>query len=375
MSILVTGGAGYIGAHVVRLLHERGEQVIVADDLSTGQLERIGEAKLLRIDISRDEAYRQLTDAMVDQDVDAVIHFAARKQVGESVERPSWYYRQNVGGLANLTRAMYDAGVDRMIFSSSAAVYGRPSVVPVDENMPTNPISPYGETKLIGEMLLADCETAWNLQWISLRYFNAAGTGWPDLADPATLNLIPIVLQNLFEGQTPKVFGNDYPTADGTCVRDYVHVVDLATAHLAALDNLLAGRPGNLGSDCLQTSGRSGSTGGWNAQNPASKPVGVGLAVVGETLLEDGVRGNIYNVGTGKGTSVQQILSGLQQSLGWEFPYEVTDRRKGDPVELVADCTRIQTDLGWQARLGVEEILESTVSAWQTGKKHIKIPN
>ena len=163
MSVLVTGGAGYIGAHVVRLLQERGEEVIVVDDLSTGSASRIGDAELVEVDLATDEAYRILTDTMIDKDVDAVIHFAAKKQVGESVQRPATYYHQNVGGLANLLRAMYDAGVKEMIFSSSAAVYGLPDVDMVPEDVEKHPINPYGETKLIGEWMMRDCGVAWGL--------------------------------------------------------------------------------------------------------------------------------------------------------------------------------------------------------------------
>lgn len=329
MSILVTGGAGYIGAHVVRMLSERGEQVVVVDDLSSGKAERIGDAQLVQVDISRDEAYRKLTDAMVDYDVDAVIHFAARKQVGESVERPSWYYRQNLGGIANLTRAMYDAGVDRMIFSSSAAVYGIPEAALVSEDAPTQPINPYGETKLVSEMLMRDCERAWGMKWVALRYFNAAGVGWDDLADPATMNLIPIVLQSLHEKRTPKVFGDDYPTTDGTCIRDYIHVSDLADAHLVAMD----------------------------------------------ALREGTLEHNEFNVGTGVGTSVAQIIAGMRQQLGWDFPVETVERRSGDPAELVADPTRIKREMGWEARHGVDQILASAVQAWQASKKRIEIPS
>lgn len=329
MSILVTGGAGYIGAHVVRMLSERGEQVVVVDDLSSGKAERIGDAQLVQVDISRDEAYRKLTDAMVDYDVDAVIHFAARKQVGESVERPSWYYRQNLGGIANLTRAMYDAGVDRMIFSSSAAVYGIPEAALVSEDAPKQPINPYGETKLVSEMLMRDCERAWGMKWVALRYFNAAGVGWDDLADPATMNLIPIVLQSLHEKRTPKVFGDDYPTTDGTCIRDYIHVSDLADAHLVAMD----------------------------------------------ALHEGTLEHNEFNVGTGVGTSVAQIIAGMRQQLGWDFPVETVERRPGDPAELVADQTRIKREMGWEARHGVDQILASAVQAWQASKKRIEIPS
>ena len=168
MSILVTGGAGYIGAHVVRLLLERGEKVVVVDNLTTGAANRIGDATLIEVDVARDEALPILTQAMIDEDVTGVIHFAAQKQVGESVERPAWYYRQNIGGLANVLLAMEEAGVKNMIFSSSAAVYGMPPVPVIPEDIEKKPINPYGETKLIGEWMMADAERAWGLNWIGL---------------------------------------------------------------------------------------------------------------------------------------------------------------------------------------------------------------
>ena len=217
MSILVCGGAGYIGAHVVRLLRQRGDRVVVVDDLSTSKAARVGDTPLVRLDVATDEARSTLSTLMMDEDVTAVIHFSARKQVGESVKRPAWYYAQNIGGMANVLAAMEDAGVDQMIFSSSAAVYGMPTAEVVTEDMAGHPINPYGETKLIGEWMMADCERAWDLKWIGLRYFNVAGAGWPDLADPAIMNLIPMVLDRLERGESAKIFGADYDTPDGTC--------------------------------------------------------------------------------------------------------------------------------------------------------------
>ncbi|QWW20250.1 UDP-glucose 4-epimerase GalE [Schaalia sp. 19OD2882] len=328
MSILVTGGAGYIGAHVVRLLQERGEKVVVVDNLSTGRAERIGDATLVQVDVATDAARVQLANAMVDEDVTAVIHFAARKQVGESVERPAWYYQQNVGGLANVLMAMGETGVDRMIFSSSAAVYGMPAVEVVPEDAVCRPINPYGETKLIGEWMMADCEKAWGLNWIGLRYFNVAGAGWVDLADPACLNLVPMVLDRLAKGEHPKIFGTDYPTPDGTCIRDYIHVMDLAEAHIAAMDVLEQGVPAH----------RS------------------------------------FNVGTGMGTSVREIIDGLRRVSGWDFPVDEVDRRAGDPPKLIGDPLSIGVDLGWKANFGVEEILTSAWDAWQSGPRRIEVP-
>lgn len=326
MTVLVAGGCGYIGAHVVRLLQERGQKVVVVDDLSYGTADRIGDAKLVELDIASGSARRTLLNTMIDEDVDAVIHFAARKQVGESVEKPAWYYQQNIGGLANMLLAMRDAGVRSMIFSSSAAVYGMPPVEVVPEDCEKHPINPYGETKLIGEWMMADCERAWGLKWIGLRYFNVAGSGWDDLGDPACLNLIPMVLERLARGENPKIFGTDYPTPDGTCVRDYIHVTDLADAHLAALDYL----------------------GG-----------------------ADQVDEHVFNVGTGEGTSVREIVEGLREVTGIDFTADEEGRRAGDPPKLIGDASRINRVLGWKARYGVKEILASAWSAWQAGPHRI----
>lgn len=328
MSILVTGGAGYIGAHVVRLLQERGEKVIVVDDLSTGSADRIGDARLVKVDLATDRAYKLLTDTMIDEDVDSVIHFAAKKQVGESVQRPATYYHQNIGGLSNLLRAMYDAGVREMIFSSSAAVYGMPDVDKLTEDIPKKPINPYGQTKLIGEWMLEDCAVAWGLKSVALRYFNAAGAGWDDLADPAALNLIPIVLNALRTGKDPVVFGDDYDTADGSCVRDYIHVTDLARAHLDALDSLRAGSLKNLA----------------------------------------------YNVGTGEGNSVFEVLDGMREAAAWDFPHSVGPRREGDPASLTADTSRIEEEMGFKAQYNLKDIIESAWKANQHGSKRIAVP-
>ena len=329
MSILVCGGAGYIGAHVVRLLRQRGDRVVVVDDLSTSNADRIGDTPLVRLDVATDEARSVLSNLMVDEDVTAVIHFSARKQVGESVARPAWYYQQNIGGMANVLAAMEVAGVDQMIFSSSAAVYGIPTAEVVTEDMAGHPINPYGETKLIGEWMMADCERAWDLKWIGLRYFNVAGTGWVDLEDPACLNLVPMILERLSKGDTPKIFGTDYPTDDGTCIRDYIHVKDLADAHIAAMDALDRG-------------------------NPAHRQ---------------------FNVGTGLGTSVREIVDGLREVAGWNFEVEELDRRAGDPPMLIGDPMSIAVDLGWKANYGVKEILESAWEAWQSGPRRIEVPS
>lgn len=320
MSILVAGGAGYIGAHVVRLLLERGDEVIVVDDLSYGTPERVQGADLVQLDVASGDAVEALTDLMESRGVTAVIHFAARKQVGESVARPSWYYQQNVGGLANMLLAMERARVDQMIFSSSAAVYGMPPVEVVPEDTVCHPINPYGETKLIGEWMMADCERAWGLRWAGLRYFNVAGAGWDDLGDMATLNLIPMVMERLANGDTPKIFGEDYPTPDGTCIRDYIHVRDLATAHIAALDYLAGGAE---------------------------------------------MREHVFNVGTGTGSSVREVVDRVIAVTGLDVRPEVLDRRAGDPPQLIGDATRIGEVLGWHAEHDLDDIVTSSFTAWQ----------
>ncbi|WP_447924798.1 UDP-glucose 4-epimerase GalE [Georgenia muralis] len=326
MSTLVIGGAGYIGAHVVRLLLERGEDVVVVDDLSTGAADRVGAATLVELDVAGDGAQTSLERVMSERAVTSVIHFAARKQVGESVARPAWYYQQNVGGLANVLAAMENAGVRNMIFSSSAAVYGMPPVELVGEDVECRPINPYGETKLVGEWLLADCERAWGLRWTALRYFNVAGAGWPDLGDPAVLNLVPMVLDRLQRGDRPKIFGDDYPTPDGTCIRDYIHVLDLAQAHLAAMDHLT--------SDAELTE-------------------------------------HVFNVGTGTGASVKEVVDEIGRASGLDVTAEVEARRAGDPPQLVAAADRIGEVLSWKAEHGLTDIIRSAWEAWQAGPRRI----
>lgn len=315
MSVMVTGGAGYIGSHVVRLLRERGDEVVIVDDLSNGIPERVAGLPLERIDLSAPEAEASLTDAMLTHGVDSVIHFAAMKQVGESVERPLWYYRQNVAGLANLLAAIGDAGVNRLVFSSSAAVYGMPDRLTVPEDIDCRPINPYGQTKLIGEWMIDDVTAVTDLRAIKLRYFNVAGAGWPDLADTAVMNLVPIVLERLRAGKRPVIFGDDYATEDGTCIRDYIHVKDLADAHIAALDALAAGTNEHTS----------------------------------------------FNVGTGQGASVKEVIEALSDALGEPIDAEIGARRAGDPPRLVADTSSIAAELGWKAELGLADIATSAV--------------
>lgn len=330
MSVLVTGGAGYIGAHVVRLLRDRGDTVVV-DDLSTGTPSRVGDVPLVRIDLATDDAVDKLSAMMREYAVDAVVHIAAKKQVGESAEKPAWYFRQNVGGMANLLMAMEFAEVGRLMFSSSAATYGRPDVPAgtlLDEDVDCRPISPYGETKLICEWMCRDAAAAWGLRWAGLRYFNVAGSGWPDLGDPAVLNLIPIALKALTEGEQPTIFGDDYDTPDGTCIRDYVHILDLAEAHLATLDFL----------------------------ERADRPH------------------TIFNVGTGTGASVREVLHQIAASTGYDVEAPVVARRPGDPAMLVADVSRISDVLGWRSTKTLAEMVDSAWQAWTPTHGAVAVP-
>lgn len=313
---MVTGGAGYIGSHVVRLLVEASQDVIVVDDLSTGSRQRLPDDVPLEVlDLAGDGAIARLTQLMQATGTRAVIHIAARKQVGESMQRPAWYYSQNVGGMANLLQAMRAAGAGRLVFSSSAAVYGTPEDGRATEQTPTVPINPYGQTKLVGEWMAAAESRASGMRSVSLRYFNVAGTGWPELADTQELNLIPIALGRAVRGEPVLVFGNDYPTPDGTCVRDYIHVLDLASAHLMALRHLDSRHRNELA----------------------------------------------VNLGTGGGHSVREVLDAIDRVTGQHLKREIGARRAGDPATLVADASLAADAWGWKASRGLDEIARS---AW-----------
>ena len=233
---LVTGGAGYIGAHVVKSLLENNFEVVVVDDLSTGLARKIPKSiKFYKINISNTS---ELTNILKNEKIEGVIHLAAKKAVGESVLNPSLYYQENIGGLISLLEAMSHADVKKIVYSSSAAVYGTPKVDRVSEEAATNPESPYGETKLVGEWLLKADKQARNIKWISLRYFNVVGAGNDELGDTGVNNLIPMVFSAISRNERPQIFGNDYATKDGTCIRDYIHVEDLAFAHVLASKKL-----------------------------------------------------------------------------------------------------------------------------------------
>lgn len=316
MRVLVTGGSGYIGSHICRLLVERGDTPVVVDDFASGVRSRVDGMLAHELDLAAPGATLALARIMRDDSADAVIHLAARKQVGESVARPLWYHQQNGGALTAVLEAMLATGVRDLVFSSSAAVYGDADGV-VTEDSPTVPVNPYGETKLAGEWLAADVARAESLRVTSLRYFNVAGAGWPDLADSAVLNLVPMVLAELDAGRAPLLFGDDYPTADGTCVRDFVHVRDLADAHLAVLDAL--------------------------PQQPEPH--------------------RVFNIGTGVGSSVREVVDGIRSRVP-HAPAAVTrPRRPGDPAAVVADVSRIADELGWRAQHDLDDILESVFAA------------
>lgn len=244
MTWLITGGAGYIGAHVARAMAAEGESVLVLDDLSSGVPTRLPERIPLVHGSSLDG--RLLKRVLAEHSVTGVVHLAARKQVAESVAHPTRYYQENVGGLATLLEAVAKAGIERFLFSSSAAVYGNPDVGLITEDTPCAPMSPYGETKLAGEWLVRAAGRAHGIATVCLRYFNVAGAAEPELADTGVFNIVPMVFDRLTRGEAPRIFGDDYPTPDGTCVRDYIHVADLADAHLAAARRLAGGAAGDL---------------------------------------------------------------------------------------------------------------------------------
>ena len=322
MTWVVTGGAGYIGAHVARCLLESGRDVVVVDDLSSGVESFVPDkARLVRGSIT-DPA---TLDAALgsggagDTGVQGVVHLAGFKYAGVSVERPLHTYEQNVTGTQVLLGRMVAHGVTRLVFSSSAATYGSPDVDLVTEATPTRPESPYGESKLIGEWLIRDVARAATLSHTSLRYFNVVGSGYPDVHDVSPHNLFPLVLKALTSGGTPQVRGVDYPTPDGSCVRDYVHVQDIALAHVAAAEALERGR--------------------------SLEPV--------------------YNLGSGQGLSVLEIMAAVRRVTGIPFDPVITERRPGDPARIVASGELAARDLDWVNRHDVDEMVRSAWAAWR----------
>ncbi len=314
MSWLVTGGAGYIGAHVVRSFAEVGIDVVVVDDLSSGHREFVRpEVDFVEGTVVDTEL---MSRTMEKHDVRGVVHLAGFKYAGVSVDRPLHTYDQNVTGTVNLLVAMERTGVESIVFSSSAATFGTTDEELVTEQTPTRPESPYGESKLIGEWVIRDQARATGLRHTSLRYFNVVGSGSSDLYDTSPHNLFPIVFEMLLAGKTPRINGEDYDTPDGTCVRDYVHVGDLAAAHVVAAQRLAAG----------------------------------------ETLEP------VYNLGSGTGSSVREIMDAIRTVTGTEFTPEVGPRRPGDPDRIVATGELAGRDLDWQNRHTLEEMVGS---AWE----------
>ncbi len=322
-TILVVGGAGYIGSHMVRELIDKGFEPLVFDSLVTGHADAVPEGRLVVGDLADRGA---LTRLFSQNQISAVMHFASFIQVGESVGSPLKYYQNNVANTLNLLAAMEEAQVPRLVFSSTAAVYGTPERIPITENSPLKPENPYGHSKLMIEQVLADCDHAWGLKSACLRYFNAAGahqSGEIGERHNPESHLIPIILQ-VAAGQREYITinGDDYATPDGTCVRDYVHVSDLASAHTLALVRLLTG------SDSM-----------------------------------------IYNLGNGNGYSITQVIEVCRRVTGHAIPVRCGGRRSGDPATLVASSARIVEELGWKPRYGeLEEIVES---AWRFFCKNV----
>ncbi|KIL36838.1 UDP-glucose 4-epimerase [Cohnella kolymensis] len=322
MAVLVTGGAGYIGSHAVAALLEKGEEVVIADSLYQGHEQAVLGGKLYIGDL-RDEQF--LAQVFGENDIDGVIHFAANSLVGESMEDPGKYYHNNVYGTLCLLEQMKKAGVKRIVFSSTAAAYGEPERVPIDEYDRTVPTNAYGETKLAMEKMIRWFDTAHGIKSISLRYFNAAGaheSGKIGEDHHPETHLVPLVLEvALGQREHITVFGDDYPTEDGTCIRDYVHVSDLADAHLLALDRLRQG---------------------------------------GESA--------VYNLGNGLGYSVKQVIETARHVTGHAIPAVTRDRRAGDPAVLVASSARARDELGWSpSRSRLEDIISSS---WNWHRTH-----
>ncbi len=313
---LVTGGAGYIGAHVVNSLIEQNFKVVIVDDLSTGLARKIPKSAIFeKLDIANT---KELTAVLMKHQVDGVIHLAAKKAVGESMINPSLYYKENIGGMISLLEAMSQANVKKIVYSSSAAVYGTPKEDKVSEKSETIPQSPYGETKLVGEWLLKADEKARQIKWISLRYFNVVGAANPELGDTGVNNLVPMVFRALQNNERPKVFGDDYPTKDGSCIRDYIHVADLAESHVIA---------------ALKLSKENYS--------------------------------GIINIGRGEGFSVKEVMNTISDVIGKDVNYEISTRRAGDPAQTIADVTKSSKDLSWKAQKDLKSMINSAWQAWQ----------
>lgn len=319
---MVTGGAGYIGAHVARRLLESGREVVVVDDLSTGFASFVPPGATF--------VERRIHDLTAEdlRGVDGVVHLAALKYAGLSVQEPLRFYRNNVDGMAALLEAMVAAGVDRLVYSGSCSVYGTPAAEHVDEDTPIGPESPYGETKLLGEWLARDVAAVHPLRYTSLRYFNVVGSAYPDVYDASPHNLFPILFRDIDAGVSPRVNGTDYPTPDGSCVRDYIDVGDLADAHVLAADRLDAGE----------------------ALRPA------------------------FNIGTGTGASVLQVIDAVRRVLGIDLAVDIGPRRAGDPARIIADGTRARDELGWTPTAERDDMVRDAWASWRTASDQEQHP-
>lgn len=324
MHVLVCGGAGYIGSHMARWLHARGIGVTVLDNLSTGHREAVQWGEFIKADLLEPAS---LEDALTGRRFDAVMHFCARSLVGESVGEPYRYYANNVAGTLNLLAAMRRHDINRLVFSSTAAVFGDPVHDFVDEDHPTKPINPYGASKLMVERILSDAASAYGLRSVALRYFNAAGAsedGSIGEAHEPESHLIPNILRSLLgEGGDLKVFGDDYPTPDGTCIRDYVHVDDLAQAHHLALE-----------------------------------------------LMERKGGAHVFNLGNGTGFSVKEVIEAAGRVTGCEVRYDICPRRQGDPSRLVASSDKARRVLGWQPRYTAMDPIIDSAWRWHQNRKY-----
>ena len=316
MRVLITGGAGYIGASAVEIMLGQGFDITVLDDCSTGHADSVPESVLfVRGSLLNP---KEIADALID--VDAVIHFAGKSLVGESVEKPDLYHNVNVNGSRNLLDQMHIAGVKKLVFSSSAATYGEPVTIPIQENAPTAPTNPYGETKLAVDKMLSTESLARGISAVSLRYFNVAGAlncdrGWLTERHNPETHLIPNVLRS--SASSPlKIFGSDWPTPDGTCIRDYVHVIDLIEAHIKALGSLTPGMH------------------------------------------------EIYNLGSGDGYSVRQVVEAASSAIGYSIPTVASPRRAGDPAVLIADIEKAKVRLGWKPTRGIEAMVADTLASF-----------
>lgn len=321
--VLVTGGAGYIGSITSHLLARRRYGVIVVDDLSRGHEHNVAGLPFQKLNLADTLG---LADLLARERIDAVVHFAGYIAVGESTKKPELYFSNNVGGTLSLLNAMASTGVKRLVFSSTAAVYGTPEVLPIPEDAPFAPVSPYGESKVMVETMLRWLDRCSGLRSIALRYFNACGSdpesGLGEEHNPET-HLIPLLLQAVVSGNPITIFGDDYDTADGTCIRDYIHVTDLAEAHVLALEKLLAGG----GSDAV-------------------------------------------NVGTGVGHSVMEVVRAVEEVTGRTAPFEMGARRAGDAAALVANSDKLQRSMGWKPKF--RELADIVATAWQFEKNRTR---